>query len=194
VFRELLARKLAGVAELSGAQLAALETHYELLVHWNRKLNLTAITNIEDAVERHYCESIFLAVHLPAGHLSVGDLGSGGGFPGVPVAIVRPDCEVFLIESHQRKAVFLREATRELLNVRVVAGRAQEVNERFDRVVSRAVSYEDLDGILKHLALAADLLTGAEAPPEMLGFLWDEPIRLPWGTSRFLRSGVRCFT
>jgi 16S rRNA (guanine527-N7)-methyltransferase len=190
VFRKLLARKLAGVAGLSGPQLAALEAHYELLVRWNRKLNLTAVERSEDAVERHYCESVFLAVHLPVGSLRVADVGSGGGFPGVPLAILRPDCEVALIESHRRKAVFLREATRGLPNVRVLAIRAEEVKERFDRVVSRAVSYADLANSLKYLAPVADLLTGTEQPPEALGFRWTEPVQLPWGRSRFLRSGV----
>jgi 16S rRNA (guanine527-N7)-methyltransferase len=191
VFRELLARKLAGVAELSDAQLAALEAHYELLVRWNRKLNLTAITDTQGATERHYCESIFLAVHLPEGNLRIADVGSGAGFPGIPVAVVRPDCEVVLIESHRRKAVFLCEATRELSRVRVIAMRAEEVKEQFDRVVSRAVSYDDLAEALKFFAPAADLLTGAEEPPEFLGFRWGEPLRLPWGIKRFLRSGVR---
>jgi 16S rRNA (guanine(527)-N(7))-methyltransferase RsmG len=190
VFRELLSRKLRGVAELSGAQLAALEEHYELLVRWNRKLNLTSIENLADAVERHYCESVFLAVHLSAGHLRIADIGSGAGFPGIPVAVVRADCEVALIESHQRKAVFLREAARVMQNVRVLAMRAQEVKERFDRTVSRAVSYEDLAGILKYLAPTADLLTGVEEPPDVLGYRWMEPARLPWGRNRFLRSGV----
>jgi 16S rRNA (guanine527-N7)-methyltransferase len=191
VFRELFDRKLAGVAELSGAQLAALEAHYELLVRWNRKLNLTAITDMEEAIERHYCESVFLAVHLPNGHFRIADVGSGAGFPGVPVAVVRPDCEVVLIESHRRKAVFLREATRDLSNVRVLAMRAEHVKERFDRIVSRAVSYDDLAEALKFGAPAADLLTGTEEPPEFLAFRWGEPVRLPWGRSRFLRSGIR---
>ncbi len=191
MFRELLARKLAGVTELNDRQLAALEFHYELLVRWNRKLNLTAIADLEEAVERHYCESVFLAAHLPGEHLRMADVGSGAGFPGIPVAVVRPDCEIALIESHRRKAVFLREAARKLSNLRVVAMRAEEVNEQFDRVVSRAVSYEDLAGILKQLAPAADLLTGAEEPPELLGFRWGEPLRLPWGRNRFLRCGVR---
>jgi 16S rRNA (guanine527-N7)-methyltransferase len=179
------------VAELSGTELAALEAHYELLVRWNRKLNLTAIGDIEDAVERHYCESVFLAVNLPSGRLRIADVGSGAGFPGVPVAVMRPDCEVVLIESHQRKAVFLCEATRTLPNVRVLAMRAEEVKEPFDRVISRAVSYEDLAGILKCLAPAADLLTGIEAPQASLGFQWSDPVKLPWGRNRFLRSGVR---
>jgi 16S rRNA (guanine527-N7)-methyltransferase len=191
VFRELLARKLAGVTELSGTQLAALEAHYELLMRWNRKLNLTAITDMEQAIERHYCESVFLAVHLPKGRLRIADVGSGAGFPGVPVAVVRPDCEVVLIESHRRKAVFLREATRDLSNVRVLAIRAEDIKEQFDRVVSRAVSYDDLAEALKFRAPAADLLTGADEPPEFLAFRWGEPLRLPWGRNRFLRSGRR---
>lgn len=191
MFRELLARKLAGVAELSGIQLAALEAHYELLVRWNRKLNLTSITDLEEAIERHYCESVFLAVQLPKGNLRIADVGSGAGFPGIPVAVLRPDCEVVLIESHRRKAVFLREATRELSRVRVIGMRAEEVKERFDRIVSRAVSYEDLACILKFLAPNTDLLTGAEPPLESLGFLWSEPVPLPWGKNRFLRSGIR---
>jgi 16S rRNA (guanine527-N7)-methyltransferase len=191
VFRDLLTQKLGNIAHLSEGQLAVLEAHYELLVRWNRKLNLTSIEERADAVERHYGESIFLAVHLPAGRLRIADVGSGGGFPGVPVAIVRPDCEVTLIESHRRKAVFLREATRAMANVRVVAVRAEEVEEWFDRIISRAVGYEDLAGTLKYLAPAADLLTGAEEPPAKLGFRWKEPVGLPWGKNRLLRSGVR---
>jgi hypothetical protein len=103
--------------------------------------------------------------------------------------VLRPDCEVTLVEAHQRKAVFLREASRNLPNVRVLAVRGEDVAGVFDRGISRAVSYEDLRGVLKRLARAADLLTGAEEPPESLGFEWQEPIVLPWGRQRFLRQG-----
>jgi len=164
-----------------------LEAHYQLLKKWNRVLNLTSVDRYEDAVERHYGESLFLAGHLPAGHLLIADIGSGAGFPGIPVAVVRPDCHVTLIESHQRKAVFLREATRNLSNVRVLARRAEEVDEKFDWAISRAVSYADLGKSLKSLARSAALLTGAEPPPASLGFEWDEPIPLPGGRNRFLR-------
>jgi 16S rRNA (guanine527-N7)-methyltransferase len=191
VFRELLTRRLEGIASLSEAQLAVLQAHYELLVRWNRKLNLTSIEGIADVIERHYCESIFLAIHLPPAHLRIGDVGSGAGFPGIPVGIVRPDCEVTLIESHRRKAVFLREATRAMSDIRVLSVRAEEVREEFDRVISRAVSYEDLAGTLKYLAPFADLLTGAEEPPATLGFRWRDPVRLPWANNRLLRSGER---
>jgi 16S rRNA (guanine527-N7)-methyltransferase len=168
---------------------AALEAHLELLLRWNQKLNLTAIRSREEAIERHYCESLFLGARLPAGPLTIADVGSGAGFPGFPVAVLRPDCSVTLIESHQRKAVFLREAARKQANIRVLAKRAEDVGERFDWVISRAVSYEDLSPFLKNLAGNADLLTGSEAPPEGLGFSWNAAVGLPWGRQRFLWTG-----
>jgi 16S rRNA (guanine527-N7)-methyltransferase len=190
VFADLLSERLRGIVELSQAQIAALEAHYELLVRWNKTVNLTTITSLEEVVERHYCESLFLGAHLPAGNLRVVDVGSGAGFPGFPVAILRPDCTVALVESHQRKAVFLREASRKVANVRVLAKRAEDVDEEFDRLISRAVSYADLRFSLKRLAPAADLLTGAEEPPG-LGMDWEEAVAVPWGNARFLRIGRR---
>jgi 16S rRNA (guanine527-N7)-methyltransferase len=189
VFADLLRERLAGIAELSAVQVAMLEAHYELMVRWNRTLNLTTISGVEEAVERHYCESLFLGKFLAAPGLRIADLGSGAGFPGFPVAVLRPDCAVTLIESHQRKAVFLKEASRGLANVRVMARRAEEVTESFDCVISRAVSYRDLSASLGRLAAKSILLTGAEAPPEDLGFDWQPPIALPWGSQRFLRMG-----
>jgi 16S rRNA (guanine527-N7)-methyltransferase len=142
----------------TSSQKIALEAHFELMLRWNAKLNLTRITDREQAWERHYKESIFLAHKLPAGPLRIADVGSGAGFPGIPIAVVRPECSVTLIESHQRKAVFLREATRDLPNVRVLAMRAEDVGEKFDWIVSRAVSPEE---VLKlDLALNVALLTG----------------------------------
>ena len=172
---------------LSADQIAALEAHYELLCHWNRVLNLTTVTNREEAIPRHYGESLFLASHLPLGPLRIADIGSGAGFPGLPVAVVRPDCFVALIESHQRKAVFLREATRGMSNVTVIAKRAEEISERFDWAISRAVSYDDLLKPLWRLAPNAALLTGAEAPPPELGTPIGPPIALPSGNQRYLR-------
>jgi 16S rRNA (guanine527-N7)-methyltransferase len=190
VFSDLLRERLRGIVDLSPGQIAALAEHYDLLVRWSQKLNLTTITSLEQAVERHYCESLFLGSHLPQGNLRVVDVGSGAGFPGFPVAILRPDCSVALVESHQRKAVFLREASRKVANVRVIAKRAEDVAEKFDRLVSRAVSYEDLKVSLQNLASGADLLTGAEDPPSV-GIVWREPMRVPWGNARFLRIGNR---
>ena len=175
---------------LSEGQVSVLENHYRLLRQWNQVLNLTSVDEAE-AVERHYGEGLFLAQQLPAGPLQIVDIGSGAGFPGFLVAVWRPDCRVTLVESHQRKAVFLKEATRQMGNVCVVARRAEEVAEGFDWAISRAVSYEGLRKALRTLAPAAALLTGAESPPARLGFAWDDPISLPWGRQRFLRIGHR---
>jgi 16S rRNA (guanine527-N7)-methyltransferase len=189
VFRDLLRERLGGIAELTDAQAGALESHYDLLARWNRTLNLTTIRDLPEVIERHYCESIFLAAHLPAGPLRIADVGSGAGFPGLPLAIYRPECSVTLIESHQRKAVFLKEAARGLSNVRVLARRAEQVDEEFDLAISRAVSYRDVIPSLKTLAPAAALLSGAESPPDDMGFVWEQPIPLPWGEQRYLRMG-----
>jgi 16S rRNA (guanine(527)-N(7))-methyltransferase RsmG len=189
VFADLLRARLGGLVDLSPLQIAALESHYELLLRWNRTLNLTRVDNLEEAVERHYCESLFLSAHLPCGNLRIADMGSGAGFPGFPVAIARPDCDVTLIESHHRKAVFLKESSRRIPNIRVLSQRAEAVEETFDHVVSRAVSYEDLAKALKDLAENVDLLTGEQAPPESMGIDWQPGILLPWGKHRVLRVG-----
>ena len=174
---------------MSGEQIAALERHYELLRRWNRVLNLTAIRDVREAVDRHYGEALFLAGRLPEGALAIADLGSGAGFPGFPVAIARPDCAVTLIEAHQRKAVFLREASRGIANLRVEARRGEDIRESFDVVVSRAVAYGEMAGTLARLAPRALLLTGPEPPAEELGFVWEEPVLLPGSKERFLRTG-----
>lgn len=189
MFADILRARLACIIDLSPAQVSALDAHYQLLLRWNRTLNLTRVESLEEAVERHYCESVFLASHLPAGPLRVADIGSGAGFPGFPVAVARPDCQVTLIESHQRKAVFLREASRSVPNVRVLAGRAESVTETFDHAISRAVSYADLAKPLMLLAEHADLLSGVDAPPDSMPIEWQPAIPLPWGKHRVLRIG-----
>jgi 16S rRNA (guanine527-N7)-methyltransferase len=188
VFAELLRQRLSDIVELSDGQIEALESHYHRLVKWNRTLNLTSIASLEEAIERHYCESLFAARVLDAWPQRIVDIGSGAGFPGFPLAIVRPDCSVTLIEAHQRKAVFLKEASRELANVRVLAQRAEDVEQRFEWAVSRAVSYSDLSEALPRLAPKAALLTGAELP-SFPAYTWAEAIRLPWGQQRYLRIG-----
>lgn len=189
MFAELLRQRLAGIVELTADQVEALEAHYRQLERWNRSLNLTAINRLEEAVERHYCESLFVGQVLEPSPQRIADIGSGPGFPGFPLAILRPDCSVTLIESHQRKAVFLKEASRKFPNVRVLGRRAEEVSETFDWVVSRAVSYEELRGGLPRMSPKVALLTGGEPPPGGLGYKWRPPVPLPWGKQRFLRAG-----
>ncbi len=191
-FRELV-RRCSGVSD---QQAELLERHYELMCRWNRVLNLTRLERLEEAVERHYCESLFLADRLPAtAGQRIADVGSGAGFPGLPLAIARPELGVTLIESHQRKAVFLREASREIRNVRVVAGRAEEMCESFDWVVSRAVSYGDLEASVEGFGARVALLSGAEEPPARWRVDWDV-VSVPLARQRYVRISrdVVCFT
>lgn len=172
-FSELLAREFAPFGALSESQLHLLEMHYELLLRWNRKLNLTRITNLREAVQLHYCESLYLAEFLPKHPLRIADIGSGGGFPGIALGIYRADCLVDLVESHQRKAVFLTETVRQLglTNVTVTAKRAQDVVGPYDWVVSRAVN----PGEVMALGLAPDV-----------AILGNTGRKLPWGENRAL--------
>jgi 16S rRNA (guanine527-N7)-methyltransferase len=175
VFRELLVERVSEFCQLTVIQLDQLEQHYELMLRWNKTINLTRIERVEEVVDRHYAESLFLGVSLPAGPLRIADVGSGAGFPGIPIAVLRPEISISLIESHQRKAVFLKEATRSLPNVRVISKRAEDVGGSFDWIVSRAVRWHDLQG----LGLAPKLaLIGTNAPGVSVPFPWSDTRRL----------------
>jgi 16S rRNA (guanine527-N7)-methyltransferase len=179
MFRELLASEFQPYGVLTPFQLDQLERHFRLLLMWNQKLNLTRVTDVAEAVRLHYCESLFLGTRLPPGPLQVADLGSGAGFPGIPVAIFRPDLHVTLIESHQRKAVFLREAVRGLENLQVLANRFEDCPQRFDWVVSRAVTPSEV----LNSRLAPNFALLVSSPDAPAG---SELTRLPWGRDRVL--------
>jgi 16S rRNA (guanine527-N7)-methyltransferase len=177
MFQELLAQEFRPYGALSPLQLEQLEAHFNLLLAWNKRLNLTRITKVGEAVQFHYCESLFLGQKLPPGPLRVADLGSGAGFPGIPIAILRSDLQVTLIESDQRKAVFLREATRSLPNVEVLAIRFEACPQRFEWMVARAVTGAEI--IKSGLAPKFALLVSSSDAPE-----GSEVTKLPWGTDR----------
>ena len=181
MFREVL-RQCGGLAE---AQVRELEAHYRALCRWNRVLNLTRIEDVGEAVSRHYCESLFLAAWIPDGARVV-DVGSGAGFPGFPLAVAKPGCVVTLLESHQRKAVFLKEVSRGIPNIRVVAKRAEDLEGSFDWVVSRAVGYEVLGKVVRRWGARLALLTGGDEAPVEWKLEWDS-IAVPGGKQRYLR-------
>ncbi len=180
MFKQLLASEFAPYGTLSDVQLDQLEHHYASLSKWNERLNLTRISDLEDSVRLHYCESLFLGRFLPPGPLSIVDIGSGAGFPGIPVAILRPECEVTLVESHQRKAVFLREASRELKNISVISKRAEDMDIRFDWLISRAVAPAEI--LELNLASNIALLIGEKDASVLSGV----EIGIPWGNQRIL--------
>jgi 16S rRNA (guanine527-N7)-methyltransferase len=180
-FTELLSTRLKGIMEASPAQLGRLEQHFELLLRWNDKLNLTRITGLDEAVTRHYAESAFIAAHLPAQDgLRIADIGSGAGFPGLPIAVLRPELRVDLVESRSRKAAFLREATADLSNCRVLAERAERIRGPYDWLVSRAVAPKEILSL--RIGDSRAMLVG----PEAAGKLPGERIPLPWPESGYL--------
>ena len=192
-FERILLDRLAGFVSIADAQVAALRAHYELLVRWNARINLTAIRTLEEAVVRHYCESLFLGAKLSAPSGSrVFDLGSGAGFPGIPLAVLRPDWQLTLIESHKRKAVFLRESAREFSNVRIVDQRVEHVPGPCDLLVSRAVRPAAVLEQALRLSRAVSLLVGEEDLKDCLtvgDIIWKDPVKLPWGDHTFALMG-----
>lgn len=191
-FTSLLLHHSEAICELTESQVTELERHYERLRRWNKKVNLTSLTRLEDIVVRHYCESLVLATKLPADAASVADIGSGAGFPGTPMAVLRSDCSFSLVESNSRKCVFLRESTRHLRNVRILEQRAETLTGRFDWVVSRAVRWNNLVQKLAELGDNIGLLTGVSKAGEIRhvkSIDWSEPLRLPWGERRVILLG-----
>lgn len=135
---------------LSDAQHAQLHRYLDLLLDANTRMNLTRITDRAAAEVQHVGDALTLMPHLPPGEFRLADVGSGGGVPGVPLAIVRPDARVMLVESKKKKAAFLKAAVAELglANVSVSEWRAEEVGrsnsrETFDVAVARAVATLD---------------------------------------------------
>jgi 16S rRNA (guanine527-N7)-methyltransferase len=100
--------------EVPATLLPQLSTYLDLLLKWNARTNLTAIRDPEEIVRRHFGESLFAARHLDPNTPTLLDFGSGAGFPGLPVALLRPDIQVTLAESQNKKATFLREVVRTL--------------------------------------------------------------------------------
>ena len=137
---------------LSQQQLELFEMYYRELVDWNRKINLTRITGYEEVQLKHFLDSltVTLATKPLAGgeSLSVIDVGTGAGLPGIPLKILLPDIRIVLLEATAKKTKFLHHvvATLGLNDVEIVVGRAEEVahnaryRERFDLVLSRAVA------------------------------------------------------
>jgi 16S rRNA (guanine527-N7)-methyltransferase len=95
-------------------QVLQIQQYIDILLTWNEKVNLTAIRDPLEILYRHFCESMYAADAVPLEHGRLADVGSGGGFPGLPLKILRPDLQVFLIESNIRKVTFLAEVIREL--------------------------------------------------------------------------------
>lgn len=146
--RDLFARCAApyGV-EVTPVLMERLGIYARLLVEWNEKMNLTAITDPVGIAVKHFADSLTVAPLLPTGDFSLIDVGTGAGFPGVPLALLRADCRLTLLDSLNKRLVFLETVCRELdLPVELVHARAEEGGrrperrEQYDVAVARAVA------------------------------------------------------
>jgi len=116
--------------------------HLALLQKWNRVYNLTAVRSLPEMIAKHVLDSLSVAHHLQAG--SIADVGTGGGFPGIPLAILFPTRQVTLIEVNQKRVIFLKQVIHalKLYNVDVLQSAAKGVHTQhlYQNVISRAFS------------------------------------------------------
>jgi 16S rRNA (guanine527-N7)-methyltransferase len=135
----------SSLAPLDAVLSRRFEALLSLFLRWNARINLTAIRDQEGILSRHFVESIACARALPAGISTLLDFGSGAGFPGIPIALCRPEISVTLAESQGKKAAYLREAVRVLgVTMMVHSGRAEALTAHFDCVTLRAVDKMEL--------------------------------------------------
>jgi 16S rRNA (guanine527-N7)-methyltransferase len=192
-----------------------ISTYIDILLRWNTRINLTAIRNPEEILTRHFGESFFAARHLLSisgandqrqtasdrrrtyARLTLADVGSGAGFPGMPIKLWAPQISLTLIESNHKKAAFLREITRALTltDVDIQNTRAEAIKDAsFDIITLRAV--ERFESILPttarlvtpggRLALLIGAAQQSAARYALPNFSWPTPVPIPLSQSRVL--------
>ena len=191
----------AGQPPLDSALSQRFENYLSLILRWNARVNLTAVRDEDAILSRHFVESIVCARALPAGIVTLLDFGSGAGFPGIPIALCRPEIAVTLAESQGKKAAFLQEAVRVLeIAASVHSVRAETLGgTAFDCVILRAVDKMHQavraaaklllpGGWLALMTTESELegLEGAAGPD----FSWHCAVRLPRSDDRVLALGV----
>jgi 16S rRNA (guanine527-N7)-methyltransferase len=197
-------------AVLPATLLQSISTYVDILVRWNGRINLTAIRDPEQIVTRHFGESLFAARHLFAGNVEgldapvrLADLGSGAGFPGIPIQLWAPQVKVTLIESNHKKVAFLREIARALTltDINIQNTRVQALSpalrhsfgvvtlravERFEQILPAALTLLAPNARIVLLIGASQLKQAQAALP---GLTWSSPILTPGSESRVILIG-----
>jgi 16S rRNA (guanine527-N7)-methyltransferase len=198
----IIAGLLRPYASLPEKLIGEISTYIDVLLKWNSKINLTAVRDPQEIVKRHFGESLFLAESLVEQDWrgTVVDVGSGAGFPGLPLAMYCPAANVTLIESQGRKAAFLNEViyALKLTNARVFHGRAEIFPGQADLVTLRAV--EKFESVMQ---AGIDLVASGGRIALMIGrsqlskarqldsLEWNEPLPVPGGQARLLLVGIK---
>lgn len=133
--------------ELNDYQVKQFYNYMKLLIEWNKKINLTAIIDPEDIILKHFIDSLTIAKYINEKD-KIADIGTGAGFPGIPIKILKPENEMLLVDSLNKRIKFLEMVIQEdkLKNIKVLHGRAEEIGHNkayrgnFDVVTSRAVA------------------------------------------------------
>ncbi len=184
-------------------QVQQIQLYIKILLTWNDKINLTAIRDPLEILNRHFCESMYAATAVPVENGRLADVGSGGGFPGLPLKILRPELQVFLIESNVKKATFLAEVIRELglQGARVLVSRYEELAEEvapLDFVCSRALGEfaPFLEWASSEAVATKEVIlwVGARDVDEIRRiktWSWREPIPVPHSLRRLLLVGKK---
>ena len=199
-----IARLLAPFIELDPDQLEQVSLYLSLLLKWNARMNLTAVRQPQEMVSRHFGESFFAGKHLWSTFSPnlMMDIGSGAGFPGLPCAILAPASPLLLVESNNKKAVFLKEVifALGLKNVKVFCGRAESCTDQHpDLVTMRAVekfesSFPVALQLVRPGGRIALMIGEAQVPVAQKiaeNVAWQEPIAVPGGHSRVLLTGTK---
>jgi 16S rRNA (guanine527-N7)-methyltransferase len=191
----------AGIPSFDSSLTRRFEQYLALLMRWNARTNLTSIRDVEGVLARHFLESIACAQALPEGIVTLLDYGSGAGFPGIPIALCRPEIMVTLAESQGKKAAFLQEAVRVLgLSTTVHGGRAETLTSKFDCVALRAVdrmqeAIESAAKLVRTHGWLVLIATGRELASHHAAagklFAWQPPITLPYSLDRVIALGKR---
>jgi 16S rRNA (guanine527-N7)-methyltransferase len=186
-------------------QLKYISTYIDILLRWNARINLTAVREPEEVVRRHFGESLFSACHLFPNTdnqppTQIIDIGSGAGFPGLPIKLWFPAAHVTLIESNHKKVAFLREVIRTitLTNIDVFSGRAEDYQptpgdlitlravEKFETILPVATKLVAPNG---RLALLIGQSQNQQAKSLEPSFQWADPVSIPGSLNRILLVG-----
>jgi 16S rRNA (guanine527-N7)-methyltransferase len=197
-------REYSVATDAKSSLVEGIQSYIALLLQWNQSISLTTLTDPEEIVRFHFGESLFGASVVPITHGRLADIGTGAGFPGLPLKMLVPALDLTLIESNTKKAAFLGEVGRRLAldRVTVFRGRMEaldgEAADSFDFVTARALGHFDelLAWSRRHLAKSGRIVLwlGEEDVVSIsreAGWAWTAAARIPGSERRFIFSGAR---
>lgn len=182
--------------------ISGIRKYTSLLLRWNERVSLTTVTDTVEIIKFHFGESLFALPSVPILGGRLTDVGSGAGFPGLPLAMANPALHVTLIESDTKKAIFLSEAVRELAlpNVNVFRGRMDDlpIGTGFEFITARALGQHNdlLKWSSERLSDRGKVVLWLGEPDALslsndAAWHWDPPIHIPGSKRRFLLAGTR---